>query len=131
MDTENSFASAGSRFLAFAVDCIIYGAIFYGLGGMGHFLAMIYILFRDGLFGGQSVGKKIMGIEAIRFDGGRVNFVDSSFRNILFIFYLLFPFAAIVEGFFILINPENLRLGDRIAKTAVVRKTPVEVPTAA
>ncbi len=131
MDTQRSFATAGSRFLAFAVDCIIYGAIFYGLGGIGHFLAMIYILFRDGLFGGQSVGKKIMGIEVVRMSGGRVNFVDSSFRNILFIFYLLFPFAAIVEGFFVLVNPQNLRIGDRIAKTAVVRKISVEVLTAA
>ncbi|RMG60646.1 MAG: RDD family protein [Deltaproteobacteria bacterium] len=126
MVTAQNRADLTTRFLAFAIDMIIYAAIFYGLGGLGHFLAMIYIIFRDGLFGGQSIGKKIMGIKVTHVDGRKISFVDSSFRNILFIFYILIPFTIVLEGIFLIRHPEKMRIGDRIAKTVVVKKEEVE-----
>lgn len=111
-----------TRSLAFLIDLIVYLALFYALGGIGHFLAMLYILFRDGLFSGQSIGKKVMGIQVVHEDGRPVHFVDSSFRNVLFLFYVVFPAAIVLETIALLRNPEHKRIGDRIARTRVVRK---------
>jgi len=116
-----------TRSLAFLIDLIIYVALFYGLGGLGHFLAMLYILFRDGIFSGQSIGKKVMGIQVVNADGRVIHFVDSSFRNVLFLFYVVFPVAILVETIALIRNPEHRRLGDRIAGTRVVRKEAIAV----
>lgn len=116
-----------TRSLAFLIDLIVYTALFYGLGGLGPFLSMLYILFRDGIFSGQSIGKKVMGIQAVHTDGRPIHFVDSSFRNVLFIFYILFPLFIVVETIAMFRNPEHRRLGDRIASTHVVRKSTVPV----
>ncbi len=117
-----------TRSLAFLIDLIVYLALFYSLGGFGHFLAMLYILFRDGFFPGQSIGKKVMGIQAVHEDGRPVHFVDSSFRNVLFLFYVVFPVAIVVETIALLRNPEHRRIGDRIARTRVVRKETAAAP---
>jgi len=116
-----------TRSLAFLIDLIIYLALFYGLGGLGHFLAMLYILFRDGILSGQSIGKKVMGIQVVHTDGRPVHFVDSSFRNVLFLFYVVFPVAIVIETVALIRNPEHQRLGDRIAGTRVVRKEAIAV----
>ena len=124
---SDDFAPADwqTRSLAFLIDLIIYTALFYGLGGLGHFLSMIYIVFRDGVFAGQSLGKKVMGIQVVHTDGRAIHFVDSSFRNVPFLFYLLLPLAVVVESVAIFRSPERQRLGDRIARTRVVRKESV------
>jgi len=118
-----------TRSLAFLIDLLIYVTLFYGLGGVSHvwatILSMLYIVFRDGLFSGQSVGKKVMGIRVVHTDGRPISLVDSSFRNVLFLFYVLFPVAIVIESVVLLRSPERRRLGDRIAGTCVVRKTAV------
>lgn len=116
-----------TRSLAFLIDLIVYTALFYGLGGPGPFLAMLYILFRDGLFSGQSIGKKVMGIRAVHADGRAIHFVDSSFRNVLFLFYVVFPVAIVVEAIALVRSPDRRRIGDRIAGTRVIRKEGVPV----
>lgn len=127
MTEELAAADWQTRSLAFLIDLILYTAIFYGLGGPGHFLAMIYILFRDGIFSGQSIGKKVMGIQAVHADGRAIHFVDSAFRNVLFLFYVVFPFAIVVEAVALIRSPDRRRLGDRIAGTRVIRKETVPV----
>ena len=127
MTEENHRADWQTRSLAFLIDLIIYVALFYGLGGIGHFLAMLYILFRDGIFSGQSIGKKVMGIQVVNADGRVIHFVDSSFRNVLFLFYVVFPVAILVETIALIRNPEHRRFGDRIAGTRVVRKEAIAV----
>ncbi len=125
MTEEISQADWQTRSLAFLIDLIVYLALFYGLGGLGHFLAMLYILFRDGMFSGQSIGKKAMGIQVVHTDGRPIHFADSSFRNVLFLFYVIFPAAIVVETIALFRNPEQQRLGDRIARTRVIRKEAV------
>ena len=122
MTEEFPAADWQTRSLAFLIDLIVYLALFYGLGGFGHFLAMLYILFRDGIFSGQSIGKKVMGIRVVHTDGRPIHLIDSSFRNVLFLFYVIFPLAIVVETAALLRNPDHQRLGDRIARTRVVRK---------
>jgi len=118
-----------TRSLAFLIDLILFVTLFYGLGATYHFwgvfLSMIYIVFRDGIFSGQSIGKKVMGIRVVHADGRPISFVDSSFRNVLFLIPYLLPLTLAVETVAMFRSPDRLRLGDRIAKTRVVRKEAV------
>jgi len=124
-----------SRGLAFLADLLIYTGLIFGarhaLGEISSgFLAMLYIVFRDGLFGGQSVGKKILGIRVVHMDGRPISYVDSSFRNVMFIFYPIYALTAaviVVEALVSLRDPQRRRLGDRIAKTCVVQKAGMPV----
>lgn len=129
MADEFAAADWQTRSLAFLIDLILYIALFYGLGGVSHFVAtflsMIYIVFRDGFFSGQSVGKKVMGIRVIHIDGRPISFVDSSFRNVLFLVPYLLPATLVIETFALFRSTDRRRLGDRIAKTRVIRKEPV------
>ena len=84
------------RGIAFLIDVLLYALLHFGgpalgFGILGGFLGVLYITFRDGLFGGQSVGKKILGIRVVHMDGRPISYVDSSFRNVIFIIYLLMP----------------------------------------
>lgn len=126
-----------SRGLAFLADLLIYTGLLFGarhfLGEiLSGFLAMVYIVFRDGLFDGQSIGKKILGIRVVHMDGRPISYVDSSFRNVLFIFYPIYALTAaviVVEALVSLRDPQRRRLGDRIGKTCVVQKEGVPVLT--
>jgi uncharacterized RDD family membrane protein YckC len=115
------------RGIAFLIDMFLYALLHFGgpalgFGILGGFLGVLYITFRDGLFGGQSIGKKILGIRVVHMDGRPISYIDSSFRNVLFIIYLLIPAAIVVEAVAAYRNPERRRLGDRIAQTCVVQK---------
>ena len=121
-----------SRGVAFLIDLFLYSLLHFGgpalgFGILGGFLAVLYITFRDGLFGGQSLGKKVLGIRVVHRDGRPISFVDSSFRNVLFIIYLLLPLAIAVEAVAAYRDPERRRLGDRIGKTCVVQKASLPV----
>ena len=120
------------RGLAFLIDMFLYALLHFGgpalgFGILGGFLGVLYITFRDGLFGGQSVGKKILGIRVVHMDGRSISYIDSSFRNVLFIIHLLIPAAIVIEAVAAYRNPERRRLGDRIARTCVVQKAGVPV----
>ena len=120
------------RGMAFLIDMSLYSMLHFGgpalgFGILGGFLGVLYITFRDGLFGGQSVGKKILGIRVVHMDGRPISYIDSSFRNVLFIIYLLIPAAIVIEAVAAFTHPERRRLGDRIAKTCVVQKERVPV----
>jgi uncharacterized RDD family membrane protein YckC len=120
------------RGMAFLIDMFIYALLHFGgpslgFGILGGFLGVLYITFRDGLFGGQSVGKRILGIRVVHLDGRSISYIDSSFRNVLFIIYLLIPAAIVIEAVAAYRHPERRRLGDRIARTCVVQKERVPV----
>lgn len=120
------------RGIAFLIDMFLYAMLHFGgpalgFGILGGFLGVLYITFRDGLFGGQSIGKKVLGIRVVHMDGRPISYIDSSFRNVLFIIYLLIPAAIVIEAVAAYRNPERRRLGDRIAKTCVVHKERVPV----
>ena len=125
-------ADLQSRGVAFLIDLLLYAILHFGgpalgFGILGGFLAVLYITFRDGLFGGQSLGKKIMGVRVVHMDGRSISYVDSSFRNVLFIVYLVMPLAIAIEAVAAWRHPERRRLGDRIARTCVVQNSRVPV----
>jgi len=149
LETNNFIkASPGNRFLAYLSDglitsvCAIPGALIgfsyefinyskefkdtIGItGGVIALLSIIgYLLFRDGLSGGRSIGKKWLGIRVVRLDNGEeCSFGKSAFRNFIWLIvaipylgWLLFAAEAILT----LANPQGKRIGDMLADTMVI-----------
>lgn len=115
-----------NRFLALFIDGLILavpsfvlGLLAGLIGGMDWLVYVVYLiqigytLFRDALFGGQSIGKKVMKYKAVKEDGSSLegDYMASLTRNIT----LLIP---LVDAILVLIDKP--RLGDNIAKTKVV-----------
>ncbi len=114
-----------NRFLGYFIDGIVAYIIpailgfIAGATGMtwlisvSYIFLLGYILFRDALFGGQSIGKKVMKYKAVKEDGSSLDgdYMASLMRNIT----LLIP---LVDAILVLIDKP--RLGDNIAKTKVV-----------
>ncbi len=82
--------------------------------------SVLYALFADSLFfGGQSLGKRLIGIKVIlESTKGSVylRFGTNFVRQIT----ALIPFISLIDAIFI-IDSRKQRLGDRLAKTVVVR----------
>ncbi|WP_159777855.1 RDD family protein [Flavobacterium sp. 9AF] len=114
-----------NRFLGIFIDGIVAYIIpgilafvagateMYWLITLSYVLLIAYYLLRDALFGGQSIGKKVMKYKAVKEDGTSLSgdYVTSIMRNIT----LLIP---LVDAILVLIDKP--RLGDNIAKTKVV-----------
>jgi uncharacterized RDD family membrane protein YckC len=78
-------------------------------------ILLFYTLFADGMFVGQSIGKKLMKLYVVRSDTEEpCTYGRSVLRNIT---YLLGIF-----DFIFIFGPTKRRLGDRLAKTKVVMK---------
>jgi uncharacterized RDD family membrane protein YckC len=121
-------AFIGERFLSMCIDNFIIIFVFFllvmvssllgiDLGLICTLLIIIMYLCKD-IFGGQTVGKRFLGI-AIRDASDLRNGVNVSkliLRNITF-------FIIPIDFFFMLLNKDNQRLGDRIAGTTVVKLT--------
>ncbi len=133
-------AGLGSRFLAWLVDALLLvvflmaAAVFLGVPeqgreGAGAALVVLavfalqwgYFLFFEWLWGGQTPGKRLLGVRVIRRSGTAVSFRQSAVRNVL-----RFVDAPFVPGFYLLgfavaaCNRESRRLGDLAADTLVV-----------
>jgi len=137
-------ASIGKRVLAYIIDSVLIGLIVFvvmggsmvlslvlgsmsdtlgamsmllsfGAMGIAFILAFGYMLIRDGLGSGRSIGKKLMGLR-VQKDGGKCTYVDSLKRNITFIV----PILSFIELIMPFIDAEGLRFGDKIAGTKVV-----------
>jgi uncharacterized RDD family membrane protein YckC len=129
-------AALGARFCAFLIDLILsvplaaLGAIPV-VGFLFAPLLCLYWLSRDSFFGGQSVGKRVLGLRAVREDGQPFTWGDSAKRNIVYIGLLLeaIPIAGPVlfgtilalTGLleFALVLFTGRRLGDRLGGTRV------------
>jgi uncharacterized RDD family membrane protein YckC len=133
-------AGLGSRFLAWLIDAAliaVFGlaaAMFLnvleqGREGLGAALYLFgvfaltwgYFLLFEWLWGGQTPGKRLLGIRVIRWRGTAVSFWQSAVRNVL-----RFVDAPLIPGFYCLgfavaaCNREGRRLGDLAADTLVV-----------
>ncbi len=101
-----------------------------------------YILIKDGLFQGQSVGKKLIGLSVVSADGRRprTTYRESIIRNVsLAAAYILFlipyagwvlgPLAVVAEGLVALGDDRGMRVGDLLARTWVVQPDHVAANT--
>lgn len=128
---EYSKANILNRFVAKIIDIIIAAAFSKLLQPVGFFAGLTYLLIADGFFDGRSLGKKLIGIKAIRADGELCTYKESILRNLTlsagYIFFFI-PYVGwiltlivySVECLVILGNEKGLRIGDEVAKTFVV-----------
>ncbi|MGH7167509.1 MAG: RDD family protein [Nitrospiraceae bacterium] len=99
---------------------------------VGWLAGLAYVLIGDGLTGGQSLGKRLIGLQTVIPRSREVSgFRESIVRNLpLALAYLLFPIPYIgwalatalvlLEALLIIGNEQGLRLGDEIAHTQVL-----------
>ena len=99
---------------------------------LGFLSAAGYLLVRDGLFDGRSVGKKLIGL-SVAAEDGPADYRASIIRNApLAAAYVLFlipyagwvvgPLALGVECLIALGDDQGMRAGDLLARTRVVRR---------
>jgi len=129
-----------NRFIAKAVDGLLVAAASQLVEPVGWIAGLTYALIADGFPGGQSVGKRLIGLQTViprtkEFAGFR----DSIIRNLPLAFaYVLFPIpyvgwllaGAVVafEALLLIGNEQGLRLGDEIAGTQVLDSGQLDFP---
>ena len=132
-------SSSFQRFMARSIDLTVVAIIFligrifwWPLGWIG---AMVYVSFQDSLGSGQSIGKKIIGLQVIEDASGLpCSPIHSIMRNVpclLSLFCLPFPVVgvlaqlvfipAVILEIYLLLNLESgVRLGDVMGNTLVI-----------
>ncbi|MDP1915408.1 MAG: RDD family protein [Myxococcales bacterium] len=118
------------------VDVVIAWTLYKSTGPAGVVIALLYLLFADGMIQGQSPGKKLFGVKVVYLpnrQGARNR--DSVLRNAPFgltIILSMMPelgFKAFIAGVVVIgvietvkcwRDPDGLRLGDLWAQTQVV-----------
>ena len=123
LEESRTSAFFSRRAAAFLVD----GAVALALSAVatgGWLLAVAYLLLRDGLYGGRSLGKWVFGLRVVEREGGAaVGVLGSLWRNVVFALPWLGTTisVAVFEGAIVYFDGEGLRSGDRIAGTRVIR----------
>lgn len=144
---EHELAGLPSRALAWAIDLVVTAVaitvvirVAGALGAAGGFatalaLATIFLIqwWYGALFewwlGGQTPGKRALGLRVLDERGFRIGFVQAVVRNLVRVVDLL-PALYLVGGVSALIDPRGRRLGDLAAGTMVVRERPSVLPSA-
>jgi uncharacterized RDD family membrane protein YckC len=121
-----------NRLIAKFIDLILVAAADTLVPPVGWLAGLAYVLIADGFSGGQSIGKRLIGLQTIVPRTRDVaGFKESIIRNLpLALAYLLFslPFigwalagaVALFEILLIIGNDRGVRLGDEIAQTQVL-----------
>lgn len=129
-----------NRFIAKTIDGLLVAAASRVVEPVGWIAGLGYTLIADGFPGGQSVGKRLIGLQTViprtkEFAGFR----ESIIRNLpLAVAYVLFPIpyvgwlltGAVVafEALLLIGNEQGLRLGDEIAGTQVLDSGQLDFP---
>lgn len=101
---------------------LLDGLLVLGVSGIpmtGVTLGLAYWLLRDGLFQGQSVGKKILGLRVVN-DAGRNPYAASALRNALWLVPVVNLVFAVLGLYTLFHDPNGRHWGDRLADTRVV-----------
>ncbi|MEP3049724.1 MAG: RDD family protein [Roseibium sp.] len=149
---EPVYIGLGRRFVAHFVDLILVFIMFYVIGlqvaektggltpdgfdldgtpaliviALTFFASTLYFALTEGA-GGQSFGKKILGIKVVSADGSPCSFGQAFSRNVL---RLIDGIAFYLVGvIFLMRSDTKQRLGDRVAGTVVIRKTKGQEPS--
>jgi uncharacterized RDD family membrane protein YckC len=124
------YVGVGPRFLAILIDSIIIGVVGAILGvifqnspglsgGVTGLLALAYFIVLEATQG-ATLGKMALGLRVTRADGAPISWTESIIRNLLRIIDGLFVY--LIGAILIWTSPLKQRLGDRVAKTVVVRR---------
>ncbi len=132
MSEEQRRAGLLLRTAAKIVDFILIAAVIEIIPRAGFFAGLTYLLLGDGFFDGRSVGKKLLKIQVVSAGtGSPCTFRDSILRNstfavgyvlwiVPFIGWIFILIISAVEFVLVLGSKDGMRLGDEIAKTAVI-----------
>jgi uncharacterized membrane protein SpoIIM required for sporulation/uncharacterized RDD family membrane protein YckC len=142
-------AGIGSRALAAFADLLILIALLLALSlavslwprGGGRWTTALFSLaafalywgyhtFFEGVWRGQTPGKRLLGIRVIRDTGHAVRLSDAAARNLLRAADMLPP-PYLLGALLVALHPRGKRLGDLVAGTVVVRDQPVITAAAA
>jgi len=145
---EFELAGVASRALAWAIDLLVMvtlillfsmGLSFAGavLGGFAMALMFVaifavqwwYSALCEWWLGGQTIGKRVVGLRTLQERGIRITFLQAVVRNLVRIVDLL-PAIYLVGGVTALFDRHGRRLGDMAAGTIVVRERRAPKPTA-
>ena len=142
IDLELALAPFGKRLLAWLLDCLILFVYFYGFYNlvyarvsMNESLATIvwilgfgvpwamYDFLQEVFFSGQSVGKRALGIRVVDMQGNEPSISQCLLRQVLRTvdFTITFGLCALISS---LVSKNNQRVGDIVAGTVVIEKTP-------
>jgi uncharacterized RDD family membrane protein YckC len=104
----------------------VNGAMSYNASGPGVALAyiipLVYYIVLEAMMGG-TLGKLALGIRVVKLDGSPISWGESVIRNLLRIIDGIPAFIPYLLGaIFVWTSPTKQRLGDRVAKTVVVRR---------
>lgn len=132
MSEEAQRAGLLVRTVAKILDFIIIAAAAEMVPKAGFYAGLVYLLIGDGLFGGRSLGKKLVGIRVVSAANQRPCTIrDSIIRNSIFGAAYLFSrmiwfgwvlvlLVAVFEFIILLGNRDSMRVGDEMAKTLVL-----------
>ena len=114
-------ALAKRRLCAWLIDALIVVGLGVLFKGFGWIASIGYWLLRDGLFEGQSIGKRLMGLKVVA--GQRrtpCTLVNSAIRNLLWVI----PFVNVAMGltgcYYVVYDAAGRHWGDRLADTRVI-----------
>jgi len=122
--TPYAKADLGRRVTAAIIDLFICAFWSYWSLGLNkyYFIAgMIYLLLKDCLFSGRSVGKLVVGLMVIDVRNGKpCTLKQSMLRNMIFVIPGLNLPGLIYELIVTKRDPKGIRIGDRLSETQVV-----------
>lgn len=132
-------ASPVSRGLALVIDLACISVLIFGLGFTTMFLGVIsddlahavyilayfvlsicYGIFLEWVWSGQTIGKKLLGLQVVDSQGLRLQFSQIAFRNLMRFIDCL-PVFYLVGGIACFVNRHVQRLGDVAAGTVVIK----------
>jgi uncharacterized RDD family membrane protein YckC len=107
---------------------------FQGLGGLARTLLVVgvfatqwvYWTLAEVLMGGQTPGKRLLGIRVVRVDGSPVGVLESAVRNLVRVVDSL-PLIYAVGCLSVLLTRQHRRLGDLVAGTLLVREERIDL----
>ncbi len=145
---EFELARLGSRAVAWLVDVLVMGAltlvavklgeaVVRVAGGFAMALVLVavflvqwwYSALLEWWWGGQTIGKRLVGLRTLSDRGLRIGFVQAVVRNLVRMVDLL-PGLYLVGGLSTLLDRHGRRLGDIAAGTIVVRERRAPAPSA-
>jgi uncharacterized RDD family membrane protein YckC len=139
----NQKADLGKRFVASLIDSAIIGVLsifaivpfsigitklssyyssdeatgYFVLAALLYLIPIIYSLLKDGMFNGQSIGKKTMGLTTVSIDTKLpCSLGESCIRNLVSSLVSFIP----IEPILVLVTDDGRKLGDKAAGTIVI-----------
>ena len=113
---------ARQRVLAWIIDSLVVIGAALLVGGLGWLVFVVYWLLRDGLFDGQSIGKRVLGLRVVAGAAARdrCTFKASAIRNVLWVIPIVNVVMALTGLHYMMHDQRGRHWGDRLAETQVV-----------